>query len=166
MSQFKTGDKVRLIAPNGGFEKGAHIGMEGAVSYIRPSDGQLYAACLDFGYIQRGIKSGYTAPDEYWELIKVKETTMSKFYRVLKDTPVWEAGAILTKNSDGDYEAISDLWNTDATDKHKDIIIELDTIVENSPEWFERVYEVKVLGKAKYLAKEAAKEAHNKLVKK
>jgi hypothetical protein len=89
---------------------------------------------------------------------------MSKYYRVLQDTPGWDKGAILQGESGDVYRAISDLWNTKAADMC-DNYYEASRIVENSPKFFEQVYQVSVLGKAKYLAKDAAKKAHEELHK-
>jgi len=87
---------------------------------------------------------------------------MSKYYRVKQDTFMWDKGAILKKDEDG-YRSISDLWN------HVDIGEEYISkyIIEDkdNADFFERVYEVSVLGKAKYLAKDAAKAAHEALHK-
>lgn len=86
---------------------------------------------------------------------------MSTFYRVLKDTPAWDAGAILKRIGDN-YQTISDLWGTKAADECENYY-ESYHIVEGAPDWYERVYEVSVLGKAKYLSREAAKKAHDTL---
>lgn len=90
---------------------------------------------------------------------------MSKFYQVLKDTFMWEKGAILEYNSSrgssGGYEAVSDLW--DVCELGGEYVSK--SIIENNPGWFGRVYEVSVLGKAKYLAKDAAKTAYDMLHK-
>lgn len=92
---------------------------------------------------------------------------MSKHYRVIKDHPLWEVGAILAQGDDDDsYRAISDIWTKELkNDNNTSNWTEGKSLVEGQPEWFERVYEVSVLGKAKYLSKEAAKNAHNKLYK-
>lgn len=90
---------------------------------------------------------------------------MTRYYRVRQDTFMWDKGAILKYNSNygsqGGYQAISDIWDAcDLTDEYIST-----PIIEKNPEWFERVYEVTVLGKAKYLAKDAAKKAHDALYK-
>lgn len=85
---------------------------------------------------------------------------MSKFYRVKKDTFMWEAGAILENNVNGGdgYTAINDIWH----------VAELGTeyisarIIEKNPEWFERVYPVNLLSKVVYKLKAEAKEAYSK----
>jgi len=64
---------------------------------------------------------------------------MTKYYRVIKDNPIWEIGAILEQKDFDEhkgYEAIEDIW-----DKHKNHLEYLTaTIVEGSPDFFERVY--------------------------
>jgi hypothetical protein len=90
---------------------------------------------------------------------------MSRYYRVIKDHPLWDVGAILELNgnsSEKHYLPISDLWNKEIKDVGEGWW-EGQALVENQPEWFERVYNVSVLGKAKYLAKDAARAAHEKL---
>jgi hypothetical protein len=100
---------------------------------------------------------------------KEKRRMTTKYYRTKQNLPDLEAGAILKLVGDDSYESISDLWDTDSRDK----AITYDTcnlawngvIVENSPEWFERIYEVGVLGKTKYLVKSAAQTAYGELHK-
>ena len=63
---------------------------------------------------------------------------MNKYYRVIKDTPLWEEGAILSCNARGlqGYVGVEDIW-----DKHENMNEYLSAnIVENCPEFFERVY--------------------------
>jgi hypothetical protein len=66
---------------------------------------------------------------------------MSKVYfRVKKDNFMWEEGAILEKNgtigTSGGYEAVEDIW--EVVPLKGEYISS--NIIENSPEWFERVY--------------------------
>lgn len=90
----------------------------------------------------------------------------TKYYRVKKDLPAWNAGAILKLDScDNTYVSINDLWDSTAVEKVEDSVCEHAGIVENSPEWFERVYEVGLLGKTKYLVKDAAQKAYSELHK-
>ncbi len=88
-----------------------------------------------------------------------------KYYRVIKDTFMWEAGAILkfdsSQGSKGGYEAISDIW--DATTLYGEYISK--SIIEENPDWFERVYEINVLGKVSFATKEVAKATAAKLFK-
>jgi len=161
MAHLKVGDKVILFYDDNN-PSNPLLGTKTIITKVR--GGSTTANKYPYS-----ITAG---PDVCWgdhELKLVKETSMSKkFYRVIKDLPQWSEGAIV-KLDDGGYVTISDLWNTEATDiaeKDDDTICIRAKVVENSPEYFERVYEVGVLGKTKYLAKEAARAAHNSLVKK
>ena len=87
-----------------------------------------------------------------------------RYYVVKKDTPLWSEGAILKPNDDGNgYVAISELWN--ASDVVKSEYLSK-RIIEEQPEWFEQVYEVGILGKAKYLTKVKARDLYNNTFKK
>ncbi len=88
---------------------------------------------------------------------------MNKYYRTKVNLPAWDKGAILEYDGKN-YKAISDLWNTKAGDECKDYF-ETETIVENASDFFERVYNVSVLGKTKYLLKDDARKAHEELTK-
>lgn len=89
---------------------------------------------------------------------------MAKYYRVKKDTFMWDKGAIISNQGDSaQYRPISDLWNhVDLGDEYISAHIIED---KDNSDFFERVYEVSVLGKAKYLTKAAAKAAHEELYK-
>ena len=65
---------------------------------------------------------------------------MSKYYRTTKDNFLWKKGAILekTKGENG-YSPVEDLW--DVGDNQDEYISSF--IVENRPDWFERVYKNK-----------------------
>lgn len=84
---------------------------------------------------------------------------MTKFYRVKKDTFMWEKGAILKFNSElgskGGYEAIEDVW--DSVELHGEYISV--PIIEKSPEWFERVYPAD--GDTTYITKDEVKKKFN-----
>lgn len=87
-----------------------------------------------------------------------------KYYRVIKDTFMWETGAILKLDpclgNNGGYVGIEDIWN-----KHNDMKEYISAhIVEQSPEWFERVYTDNV-EKMVYKTKEQLKEAFNSFIK-
>lgn len=87
-----------------------------------------------------------------------------KFYRVKKDTPLVLAGAILRK-TDERYYPISDLWDAyEGRSANGTMVAGMVEAPENK-DWFERVYEVSVLGKAKFLIKEAAQKAYSDLHK-
>lgn len=153
MSKFKIGDYVEIIAWNGNSSDGNHwVGTKGHIKKVS-----------NFG----GWDLDVSTPGAYWtdnELKLAKEKSMAKFYKTLKDLPGWDAGAILEETENGNFAPISDLWDTDAVEDVEDYA-ENGDVVKNSPDWFERVYEVSVLGKAKYLAKEAAKKVHDELHK-
>lgn len=88
---------------------------------------------------------------------------MTRHYRVIKDHPLWEIGAILSnEDTRGEYKAVSDIWDQELPGyTGNGGWYESQSLVEHQPEWFERVYSVKVLGQAKYLTREAAKKFHN-----
>lgn len=88
---------------------------------------------------------------------------MSKmYYRVKKDTFLWDKGAILEKQKFTQgmgYVAINDLW--DATEHMGNEYISA-RIIENDPDWFERVYPVNLVSKTVYKIKEEAREFFEK----
>lgn len=92
---------------------------------------------------------------------------MTKHYRIVKDHPLWETGAIISnKQDEKQYLPISDIWNRELVGYDSDSgFYESASLVEHQPEWFQRVYEVSILGKARYLSKEAARKAHDELYK-
>lgn len=88
---------------------------------------------------------------------------MPKFYRVIKDHPLWEVGAILSNEQNSErYKPIDDLWTRDIKGID-DTYYETANVVENQPEWFEHVYKVNVLKQVKYLSKTAARQMHDEL---
>ena len=89
---------------------------------------------------------------------------MKKYYRVKKDTPIWDAGAIIATDCSGDYRALEDVWNR--SDKKGSVYAESDEIVEASKneEFFERVYASKS-EKALFVTKEKLIEGYNNMIK-
>ncbi len=85
-----------------------------------------------------------------------------KYYRVTKDNPLWEVGAVLGQGarSNPGYTGIEDIW-----DKHENMSEYLScNIIENSPEFFERVYAdniEKMIFKTKEQLKESFKNFNN-----
>lgn len=79
---------------------------------------------------------------------------MVKHYRVIKNNFLWEEGAILKADGRG-YVPIEDVW--DATEHNGEEYIST-SIVENNPEWFQRVYSLNLLSKTVYKTKEEMKE--------
>lgn len=86
---------------------------------------------------------------------------MVNYYRVLKDTFMWEEGAILSdEKSSGQMVGVEDIW-----DKHKDMTEYISlSIVKNSPDFFERVYKDK-LDKSIFYTKEQMKKLYEKFKK-
>ncbi len=92
---------------------------------------------------------------------------MDKYYRVIKDNPLWEEGAILQNGSNEGkgYDAVEDVWHKN---KHADGSSQSeylsDYIVENQPDFFERVYPSKGK-KALYITAAELKKAYGKFKK-
>lgn len=88
----------------------------------------------------------------------------NKYYKVLKDTFLWEKGAILkydeTAGASGGYEPINDIWSTEANAEANEYITAKN--IENNPEWFERVYAVNLITKTVYKSKAEARELMEK----
>lgn len=90
---------------------------------------------------------------------------MAKFYKVIKDHPTWEVGAILSNQKDSDrYYPISDLWVKDIEGVDENWY-EGKQLVENQTEWFTKVYEHKLIGKVKYLSKSEAQKLYKEQYK-
>lgn len=90
-----------------------------------------------------------------------------RYYKVIKDHPMWEVGAILHNiDSNGDssenYYPINDLHIKEIKGLNGSWH-EGGSLIENQTEWFERVYKISVLKQVKYLRKDKAREAHDKL---
>lgn len=89
----------------------------------------------------------------------------TKYYKILKDTPSWSAGAIVTnEENSARYSTVSDVYcraGTDSTWYESANVIES---LEND-EWFERVYKVDLLSRVVYETKERAKELMEKAFK-
>lgn len=91
-----------------------------------------------------------------------KNMAKEKFYRLKKDTPALNAGAILKKGDcDSDYQPISDIWDTDACESNNRSYFTA-YVVEHAADWYERVYPVNLLTKTVYKLKAEAMEAMNK----
>ncbi len=83
---------------------------------------------------------------------------MKTHYRVIKDNFLWEVGAIISSEGGGGYRPETDLW--DKT-KYNETEYISTRIVENNPEFFERVYEVNLINKVVYRTKAQYKEFVN-----
>ncbi len=93
--------------------------------------------------------------------IKNNNKTMNeKYYQVLKDTPAWKTGAIIEgRGGNNGYSAINAVYETEAAEGIS--YYETKQVVENSPEYFERVYRVAKDKKTVYTTKEAAQKIIN-----
>lgn len=87
---------------------------------------------------------------------------MTKYYKVIKPTFMWEQGAIISNGNDGVYRAIEDIWNkvtlgTEYISAH---------IIENkdNADFFERVYPSQT-DKTIFLTKEVLKKAYESFIK-
>lgn len=88
---------------------------------------------------------------------------MTKYYRVIKDHPCWETGAILSnKDNERDgYSPIEDIWMKIAK---TDDYVDGKELVENQPEFYERVYKDS-LDKALFYTKDGLKKVYEKFKK-
>lgn len=89
---------------------------------------------------------------------------MTKYYRVIKDTPLWEEGAILeldpSLSNKGGYSPLEDIWN-----KTKDQTEYLSlNLIEQNPDFFERVYKSEI-EKLAFITAEEFKKVFNKFKK-
>lgn len=81
----------------------------------------------------------------------------TRYYRVVKDHPLWEVGAILAnKDNPKRVEPISDVWNKWETNESAGYGTTLEAA--EMSDHYERVYEVGFIGKVKYLTKQAAQK--------
>lgn len=87
-----------------------------------------------------------------------------KHYKVIKENFLWEVGAILEPTSNCSeykgYEPIDEVYK-----KHDGGEYISKNIVENSPDYFQRVYKVDLLTRTVYETKEKAKELLEKAFK-
>ena len=83
-----------------------------------------------------------------------------KYYKVIKENFLWEIGAILSNSVSDGYVPIDDIYK-----KHEGGEYITSKIVENSPEYFERVYKVDLATRVLYEVKDKAKELLNKQYK-
>ena len=85
---------------------------------------------------------------------KPKKKTNMKYFKVIKDNFLWETGAILKSNSSGDgYVPVDDIYK-----KHDGNEYITSHIIEESPEYFQRVYKVDLVTRVVYEVKDKAKE--------
>lgn len=87
---------------------------------------------------------------------------MKKYYRVKKDTFLWDEGAILIEQTDvPGYRGIEDIW-----DKFKNQTEYISNrFIEENPDWFERVYPDTIKGNI-YRTKKELADMYKKTFKK
>lgn len=87
---------------------------------------------------------------------------MVRYYKTLKETPLWEEGAIISncKDSDSDYgyRPVDTIFVKDV-DGLDDSWYEGAKAVENQPDWFMRVYPIGKLEKMVFGDKKQAQAA-------
>ncbi len=91
-------------------------------------------------------------------IIGVNEMSTKKHYRVKRDNFLWQVGAILENcANNGSYMPLdkTDIWNVTEYNGGECIS---SRIIENNPEYFERVYAVNLLTKTVYKLKAEAAE--------
>jgi hypothetical protein len=92
---------------------------------------------------------------------------MKKFYKVIKENPLWEVGAILENNENGGrgYSPIDDIFlRHEVPDDFNGEYLS-GYVVEDSPEYFQRVYKVDLATRVLYETKEKAMELLKKQFK-
>lgn len=112
-----------------------------------------------------------TFGDHELRKIKKEQQMSKKYYRVLKDTPLWSESAIIVQEQENGqwFSAIEDYWDTEGSEamrKDGDTPYMDSRIVENNPDFYERVYEMTTLGKMVFVTKEEAKKQAAKFFKK
>lgn len=92
---------------------------------------------------------------------------MTKYYRVVKDHPLWDEGAILSNvDSSSYYAPISDVWTKDlGGNEDFSTYREGEKLVMNQPEWFQQVYPIGKLEKMVFGDKKQAQAAASALYK-
>lgn len=91
---------------------------------------------------------------------------MTKYYRVKKDHPFWEVGAIISNEEDKKtYHAVEDIWDKIKMDKDSEgkdkKYVEYTMVVENASDFFERVYKSST-DKLMFKTAEQLKKVYNK----
>ena len=152
---FQKGDRVKIIGES---QKGSN----GTIT----EQGSGYTSITWWVLVD-----GFSNPNHYYEsslqLINNKNH-MEKFYRVKKDTYLFTAGAILSnKENSTQYKATDDIWHVEGNETLRKFLdgapaVAAD-VVENSPDWFERVYKVSSIRGMAYVVKSAMKDLMSKV---
>lgn len=90
---------------------------------------------------------------------------MTKYYRIIKDHPTWETGSIISNEEDSEqYRPVDEVFVKDI-EGITGSWYEGNALVENQPEWFERVYPIGALEKMVFGNKKQAQAAAAALYK-
>lgn len=82
---------------------------------------------------------------------------MAQFYKVIKDHPMWDEGAILSNEEDSDrYYPIDEVFVKDI-EGISSSWYEGGKLIENQSEWFQKVYPITGLKKKIFGTREQAK---------
>ena len=121
-----------------------------------------------------GRNAGYMLPTDSGQFFKTNgsgelqskkqepKKMSKKFYKVVKENFMWQVGAILEHTGSSAYRPLeeNELWCVSDKAVGNDWVAE--RIVENSPDYFERVYPVNLITKTIYKVKAEAMEFINK----
>ena len=153
---FKIGDRVRSIS----------TGQKGTITNSVWGYSNFWDVTYDgYSYSQQINENQLTLVDES---NKQQGNKMEKFYRVKKDTYLFTVGAILSnKDNNTQYKATDDIWHVEGNETLKKFLdgqpAVASDLVENSPDWFERVYKVSSIRGMAYVVKSAMKDLMSKV---
>jgi hypothetical protein len=160
---FQKGDKIRLttnekILSRWNISLTHYQNSYGEILSDEVSGNRIYTRL----YTAAGVMQEISIEHELLELTEHnnKIDMSKKYYKVIKDNFLWEEGGILeydeklSASGKGGYQVIDSLFK-----KHEDSneYISAD-IIEDSPDFFERVYKVDLATRVIYETKEKAKE--------
>ena len=154
---FKIGDRVRSI----------FTGQRGTITNSVWGYSNFWDVTYDgYSYSQQINENQLTLVDEPNK--QQANNKMEKFYSVKKDTYLFTAGAILSnKENSTQYKATDDIWHVEGNETLRKFLdgapaVAAD-VVENSPDWFERVYKVSSIRGMAYVVKSAMKDLMSKV---
>lgn len=159
MTKFKKGDLVQLTKIDSRYSD--MVGDTGKV--VRYVNQDLIAVRLDDRYgLQHHWHEHYMKllPEE--KVYKKGETmsATTRYYRVIKDHPAFEMGAVLSdENYSKKYQVTDSVFLKEVEGIESCGYYEGGTIVENQPEWFERVYPISDLKKKLFGTRKQAQAA-------
>jgi hypothetical protein len=163
-NMFKVGDKVKRInSPNCGLDIGDEFIIKLIEADLSYKGGYKVLADIGTGDRFHAIKNIILSAEQN----KAEENKVEKYYKTLKDLPNLVKGAILVKEEgENSYKIKEDIWVVDNKEIQKYMETgswnEADIIVENSPDWYERVYPVKSFKGAYYVVKSKLQEIMSK----